>query len=169
MPRSTNPQSYGALYWDLLTAITSGVSPLVIDVPANEAQKIRFNYWAFVRALEAQGTRERKRGQMALAAQREREANELRSYMVVIEINGETVSQVANNHIVPAKLLFIDRDMNPDTLDAHAQLKEQMKDIDISISTEIGAAIAPVVDFFTTPLEIKDDGDTGDNAEDPSA
>jgi len=169
MPRSTNPKNYEAMYWDLLEAMTQDIPEVKLSLPANKAQKIKYNFYAFIRAIETQGEKDKKAGNLAAAASRKEEANTLRGYLVNIYIDGQTPRAINAQDTRMATLLFIDRDMNPDTVDAHTQVKAQLKNLETLSVPLDGEITMPSVDtFFNKPLEVHDDGDTPSNTEEPS-
>lgn len=173
MPRSVNPHSYAAIYWDLLEAMSNDVPELKLDMPANTAQKFRFNFYAFIRALDHQAERAASAANLAVAAQREEEANTMRGYIAAIYIDDVKFLKVKKHDARIASLKFINRDLDPETLDAHAQLKAQMRNLPQKQAVNQvvdNIKLAPVTSFFTTPLEITDDiGDPGDPSEESAA
>lgn len=159
MPRPINPSNYEEVYWDLLLAMKEEIAEIKLDLAANTAQKVKFTFYAFIRALEAQADRKRKQGDMSAAGELEADANAMRKYLVRIDIAGKQITAIKAANSAPAQLRFINRDLNPETKDFREQLKEQLKHVE-PIAVPLGGIKVPSTDaFFTKPLEIKDDSE----------
>ena len=165
MPRSTNPSNYEEMYWDLLHGMEGDIPEITLNVNANVAQKVRYNFYAFIRALEVQGEKSTKRGEIIAGQELQAQANTMRGYLVNIEVNGHSVSRIAACDKTPAKLRFINRDLNPETLSLREQIKVQLREAEVPNIDEFVPIIQPpITSFFKEPLEIKD-GLPGDNEE----
>ena len=162
MPRSTNPANYEEVYWDLLSGMEREIPEIKLNLPANTAQKVKFTFYAFIRALEVQSERMRKQGDMAAAGELTVQGNAMRKYLVDININGSQVTAIAKADQTPSVLRFINRDLNPMTASMRTQVKEQLELLKTPALAR-GQTIEPlpIDSFFDKPLEIHDDnGDT---------
>ena len=164
MPRSTNPSNYEEMYWDLLQGMEGGIPEITLNVNANVAQKVRYNFYAFIRALEVQGERKVKANEIIAGQQLQTQANTMRGYLVNIEVNGHSVSRIDASDKTPAKLRFINRDLNPETQTLREQIKEQLRDVAVQLDELPTLTTPPVDSFFKEKLEITDDL-PGDNEE----
>lgn len=159
MPRSTNPSNYEEVYWDLLHGMRQEISEIKLDLSASAAQKAKFTFYAFIRALEVTGERKRKQGDMSGAGELTEFADAMRKYLVDIEISGQSVTQISKGDQTPCILRFINRDLNPKTASMREQVKKQLNLLE-EVDPEFRHIFtAPPVDsFFNKPLEIQDDG-----------
>ena len=159
MPRSTNPSNYEEVYWDLLHGMRQEIPEIKLDLSASAAQKVKFTFYAFIRALEVSSERKRKLGDMTGAGELTEFADAMRKYLVDIEVDGESVTQIKARDRTPCLLRFINRDLNPKTASMRDQVKEQLNLIGAPASHIHGPIVAPpVASFFDKPLEIQDDG-----------
>ena len=148
MPRSTNPANYEEVYWDLLHGMRQEVPEIKLDLEAATATKVKFTFYAFIRALEVQGEKKRKSGDMVGAGELQEFGEAMRKYLVDIKENGAR-----------ATLRFINRDLNPMTKSMRDQVKEQLNILDVPTLDRTPIEVPPVDSFFGKPLEIKDDGE----------
>lgn len=153
MGRSTNPNNYSAFFWELLSLMEDDKSSITFDVPAGQASSLRRQFYAFIAALEAQANKYRLTGNMKAYGDNIRQANTLRGYLVRIEVDNETIHYTSYHDRRPAKLVFVNRDLDPLISDIMTQLREQTDD-KVVLADEV---IEKSVDsFFDTPLEVKD-------------
>ena len=159
MPRSTNPSNYEEVYWDLLHGMRQEIAEIKLNLTANAAQKVKFTFYAFIRALEVTSEHKRKRGDMTGAGELTEFADAMRKYLVDIEINGESVTQIKARDQTSCILRFINRDLNPKTASMRDQVKEQLSLLGAPASHIHEPIVAPpVASFFDKPLEIHSDG-----------
>lgn len=157
MPRSTNPANYEEVYWDLLHGMRQEIPEIKLDLPINTAQKVKFTFYAFIRALEVQANRKRKQGDMTGAGELEQFANAMRKYLVDIQINGEQITDFKKNDQRDCILRFINRDLNPMTKSMRDQVKEQLDMLNTPASLTAPIQAPSVDSFFDKPLEINKD------------
>ena len=159
MPRSTNPSNYEEVYWDLLHGMRQEIPEIKLNLAASAAQKVKFTFYAFIRALEVSSERKRKLGDMAGAGELTEFADAMRKYLVDIEIDGESVTQIKARDHTLCILRFINRDLNPRTASMRDQVKEQLSLLGAPASHIHEPIVAPpVASFFDKPLEVQDDG-----------
>ena len=138
------------------------IPEIKLDLPANTAQKVKFTFYAFIRALEVSSGKKLKLGDMTGAGELELSANAMRKYLVDIQINGTSVTQIRSADQTSCVLRFINRDLNPMTKSMREQVKEQLIYLRDVPALDKKPLVVPSVDsFFTKPLEIDDDRDKG--------
>ncbi len=159
MPRSTNPSNYEEVYWDLLHGMRQEIPEIKLKLTASEAQRVKFTFYAFIRSLEVSSERKLKQGDMTGAGELTEFADAMRKYLVDIEIDGESITQIKARDLTWCVLRFVNRDLNPKTASMRDQVKEQLRLLGAPASHIHEPIVAPpVASFFDKPLEIQDDG-----------
>lgn len=139
MGLSRNPESYPRFFWRLLEGMQAGEPEICIpEINAKKANKLRYETYGFIYALEFQAKRVRAEGNMQASGTYLEQANAMRKYMIRIEIDGVAQSRVAKHEMNKlANLLYIDKDMT--LQDETAKLEEALE----GVQAPIDAIFAP--------------------------
>lgn len=150
MGRSTNPNNYSSFFWELLSLMEGDKEKIEFDLPAGQASSLRRQFYAFIKALEISAKRD---GRPEVFVRSTSQANTLRGYLVRIEINGKPIHYTKYTDKRPAKLIFVNRDLDPFMSDVMEQLHEQTS---ANVALTDSVQQKSVDSFFDTPLEVAD-------------
>ena len=123
------------------------------DVPAGQAESLRRQFYGFIAALEMQAAKHTVAGDLETFGQVIAQANTCRGYLVRIEIDGKTIHYTKYTDKRPAKLIFVNRDLDPLMSDVMEQLRKQVNKAPILTDDIIPQKTAD--SFFDKPLEVK--------------
>ena len=165
MPRSTNPNNYESIYWDLLRAMHNEVPSIDLKSTAGEAVRVRQTFYAFITAMEKTSERLRKQGKFEISGQRQDDANAMRKYLIRIENSHGILHTAKGNDTTPVTLSFINRDLNPETQSLRDQIAKQLETLELheptytDVETTEGLEPPTIDSFFEKPLEIPENKD----------
>lgn len=176
MPLSRNPQSYASFFWRLLEGMKAEKGEIRIsDINAKRANKLRYESYGFIYALEAAAAKARREGNIELGGERLAEANTMRGYMIRVELHVDG-QKIPTNKITPqdrqrlADLVYIQKDLTMqdemekleaelDGIDLSPQVSVSTKDLDDFLPT-----IEPTVDLDSMFGPLKTPDDTNEEA-----
>ena len=124
------------------------------DLPAGQAESLRRQFYSFIAALEMQAAKHTVAGDLETFGQVTAQANTCRGYLVRIEIDGETIHYTNYKDRRPAKLIFVNRDLDPLMSDVMEQLHKQANKAPVLVDDTIPQKSTE--SFFDKPLEVKD-------------
>lgn len=153
MGRSTNPNNYSNFFWELLDIMHTDKESITFEVPAGQASSLRRQFYAFIAALETQATKHTRAGNFKACGDNVAQANTLRGYLVRIEVGGKTIHYTNYADKRPAKLIFVNRDLDPFMSDVMEQLREQTDDSVVPADKIVEKSVDS---FFDKPLEVQD-------------
>ncbi len=163
MPRSVNPHNYDGFFWELCEGMQAHIPVITLDLPASKAQRVRWDFWAFIRALEKHAEKLSKEADMTQASDVVQRAQAMRGYLATIFLEDKEQDRIKAGDVTPMTLKFINRDMNPATADIREQLAKQLDGIEAPETLSEADMALPILatdSFFDKPLELKDhDGD----------
>lgn len=159
MSRSVHVENYSDVYWAIRDGAKAALPRIELKLTISQATSRRQSFYNFITALERDSERQRKRGNASLAAERQSDASTLRGYAAKIyETDGKTTADTKINKTRECVLVFVNRSLDPEDKALRQQLARQLSNIRPVDDEPLGP---PKLDeFFTQPLEIKDDANS---------